>query len=339
MLRIAFFGSDSFSVKALSKLAKLKLSSNSNVISSIDVITRSIKPQGRKRILTDVPIGTYAISENLPVHRADHKSEILELCSKLNPNLAIAVSYGKLIPADFILKCEFGGLNVHPSLLPRYSGSSPIQYAIRNNDATTGVTIQTLHPQKFDRGDIISQSEEIKILEGENYESLLERLGEIGSDMLVETLKSGLYKPPIKPIKSSTSFSLAPRIFPHETEIQWSNHSSKNLVNLYNALGPLHSFQVCLTKKKDKDPEEELYKVILSDINVYSGPLVIPGSPGCFLLDDLNDKLLIKTKDGAISTGSIKLQYQSYEKPSKFVGQIQKRCAVAVADTKFIQSN
>lgn len=339
MLRIAFFGSDIFSVKALSKLLNAKLAPNNNLISSLDVITRSIKPQGRKRILTDVPIGTFATNANLPIHRADSRDQILELSKKINPNLTIAVSYGKLIPADFILECEYGGLNVHPSLLPKYSGSSPIQYAIRNGDQTTGVTIQTLHPTKFDRGEIIAQSEEVSVLENENYDSLLERLGELGSDMLIQTLQKGLYKPPITPIIPSTSFSLAPRISPSESEIRWNDHTTKNVINLYNSLGPLHTFQKCLTKKKNADPVEELFKVIFSDIKIYAGPLEISQiGLGAFLLDLVNDRLLIKTKDGVISVGLVKLQYQSYESPTKFVSQILKRCGVTLSKTKFIQS-
>ncbi|CAH2355296.1 methionyl-tRNA formyltransferase, mitochondrial [[Candida] railenensis] len=340
MLRIAFFGSDIFSVKALSTLLDAKSAPNNNLISSLDVITRSIKPQGRKRILTDVPIGTFATNANLPVHRADSRDQILQLSEKINPNLTIAVSYGKLIPADFISKCEYGGLNVHPSLLPKYSGSSPIQYAIRNGDQTTGVTIQTLHPTKFDRGEIIAQSGEVDILENENYDSLLERLGKLGSDMLIQTLQDGLYKSPITPIIPSTSFSLAPRISPSESEILWNDHTTKSVINLYKSLGPLHTFQKRLTKKKkNADAVEELYKVIFSDIKIYTGPLELSQiSLGAFHLDSVNDRLLVKTKDGAISVGLVKFQYQSYESPTKFVSQTSKRCGVTSSKTKFIQS-
>ena len=111
--------------------------------------------------------------------RADTSQEITQLSEQYLFNLVIAVSYGRLIPSTFIQHCKYGGLNVHPSLLPKYSGSSPLQYALLNDDKFTGCTVQTLHPTKFDHGDIIIQSSEIPILDDDNSVSLFKNLARL----------------------------------------------------------------------------------------------------------------------------------------------------------------
>ena len=323
-LSIAYFGSDKFSVQSLKKLVEYHRKDPGKV-TSIDVITRSIKPTGRNlKTFIDVPIGEYCNRENLSIHRADSSHDIMNILSKRQFNLAIAVSYGKLIPEGFLNSMKYGGLNVHPSLLPKYSGSSPLQYALMNDDSFTGVTIQTLHPSKFDKGDIILQSGAIPIAETDNYDSLQEKLGEYGSNLLLNVVDNRLCEQPVEPKNNHYAFSLASKIKPSQSEIRWDLLTSRKIKRLNDALGQLHSYKYCDVRKKKKQIRED-QKVIFNDIeliNNFSEELLYPGE---FILNENENKLIVKTVDGAISIGKLKFQYCSEEDPKTFMNHLTKR--------------
>lgn len=323
-LNIAYFGSDKFSIHSLKKLVEYHRK-NPDKVSSIDVITRSIKPTGRNlKTFVDVPIGEYCEEEKLNIHRADSSDDIMNVLSKNQFNLAIAVSYGKLIPEGFLKSMQYGGLNVHPSLLPKYSGSSPLQYALMNDDDFTGVTVQTLHPSKFDKGEIVLQSNPIPIAETDNYDSLGEKLGEHGSRLLLNVIDNRLFEQPTKIEESPYRFSLASKIKPSQSEIRWDILTSRKIKRLNDALGQLHSYKFCDIRKKKKDIKET-QKVIFNDIELFND---FPGEslqPGEFILDENNNKLIIKTIDSAISIGKLKFQYCSEEDPKTFMSHLTKR--------------
>lgn len=319
-LKIAFFGSDAFSVVSLARLNALK-AGNPALISQLDVITRSIKPTGRNlKTLVDVPVGLYAGTHGLPIYRADSGNDILALKSLYD--LVVAVSYGRLIPGEFLAKARYGGINVHPSLLPQYSGSSPIQYALMEDAEKTGVTVQTLHPTKFDHGSIIVQSEPVEIANNDDFSLLLARLAGVGADLLENVVVSGKFVDP-QPVESTYHYSLASKIIPGKREVDWHRMTSRQIRRLYDALGPLHTHKrVDVVKKKKR--VNDLYKVILEDIHESfgsdHGPLAEPGD---FTLAD--GKLLVKTSDGAVSVGRLKLQYCGSEDAETFTKQLSKR--------------
>lgn len=315
-LRIAFFGSDAFSVASLARLQALK-QKNPGVISQLDVVTRSIKPTGRNlKNFVDVPVGAFATAQNLHVWRADSGADILGISHQYD--LAVAVSYGRLIPGEFLSKLTFGGINVHPSLLPTYSGSSPIQYALMDDAKVTGVTVQTLHPTKFDRGSIIKQSSPIHINNDDNFALLLRKLAEVGADLLENVILSGEFVNP-PGVDSKHPFSLASKITPGRSEIKWEAMTSRQIRRLSDALGPLHTYKwVDIVKKKQR--VRDFYKVILDDIEEAGSTSLRPGE---FKLAD--EKLLIGTSDGALTVGKIKLQYCGYENAATFIKLLRKR--------------
>lgn len=322
-LKIAYFGSDQFSVHSLKKLVEYQRK-NHEKVASIDVITRSIKPTGRNlKTLVDVPIGDYCTTEKLDIHRADSSGDIMNILSKKSFNLAIAVSYGKLIPKQFLNDLRYGGLNVHPSLLPKYSGSSPLQYALMNDDKFTGVTVQTLHPEKFDKGDIVLQSNPIPIKDEDNYDTLEEKLGEYGSKLLIDVIEKNLYEKK-GDHKNQYTFSLARKINPSQSEISWNVLSSRRIKRLNDALGQLHSYKFCNIHKKKKQIAET-QKVIFNDILPIDNEYKELTKPGQFILDKTENKLIVKTIDGAISIGKLKFQYCGEEDPTNFMKHLQKR--------------
>lgn len=306
-LRIAFFGSDLFSTLSLTRLHRMMTLTDK--IEAIHVVTRSIKPTGRKlKQLIDSPVGIQAQKLTLPLHRIDKSDEFLAL-QAYGFNMAVAVSYGLFIPQYFLNGLQYGGINVHPSLLPKYSGAGPLQHALLNDDKFTGVTVQTLHPTKFDRGDILLQSGEIPIDLSDNYHTLEKKLGTLGADMLAETLEMGLYVDPC-PLKSPYKYSYSPKVTASDGEVDWT--SSSQLIKRRNdALGSVYSWQYVDTKRKKR----ELHRYKLSEIQVCSDTVGLE-HPGDYKLHD--GKLRIRTADGTIAVNKITQQYFSEEEAELF---------------------
>lgn len=317
-LRVAFFGSDLFSLISLKRLVSM---TETLKIANIDVFTRSIKPSGRSlKTLIDVPVGNYALEQNLPLFRVDTSRQIAQFIEK-KYDLAVAVSFGKLIPGSFLSSLRYGGLNVHPLMLPKFSGSSPIQYAIMNDCETTGVTVQTLHPTKFDHGEILKQSAPINIGHNETYNSLRDRLAVVGADLLQNVVMGNLAEPTI--ISSTETYSLAPKIPPSLAEIQWSHMTSRQICCLERALGPLFSSKsVDIVKKKKQ--VKGMAKVILEDIkelrNADFAELTKPGD-FCFS----NMRIIVKTVDSYITIGLVKYECCGYEDPETFMKRLKGR--------------
>ncbi|GMM51817.1 methionyl-tRNA formyltransferase [Starmerella bacillaris] len=203
MYKVAFFGSDLFSLASLKALHQLKIQ-KPGLIGNLDLYTRKLKPSGRGQKNIVIPeIVTFAKTNNIHWHEIENNDDFKNISTDneaSNPvtgmketitskNLAIAVSYGKLIPQFFLKSLKFGGLNVHPSILPQYRGSSPLQMAILNQDKYTGVSIQTLHPTKFDHGIVIDQSI-VKLSDRETTDSLSSKLATIGANQLIHVLQT-----------------------------------------------------------------------------------------------------------------------------------------------------
>lgn len=322
-LKIAFFGSDNFSVASLNKLIQYQ-KKNPDKVDSVHVITRSLKPQGRyMKTVQDLPVGKFSSQQGLSIMRADTSQEIRQLSEQYLFNLVIAVSYGRLIPSTFIQHCKYGGLNVHPSLLPKYSGSSPLQYALLNDDKFTGCTVQTLHPTKFDHGDIIIQSSEILILDDDNSVSLFKKFGEIGGDLLVKSIDQGLFVNPT-PIENNYTRSMAPKIPKAKLQVFWNKYLAREIKRLYDALGPIFTFlNVNVIRKRKQICEKQ--RVILSCVKEYqlTDSFEQLKEPGDFML--VEEGLLVKAKKGGVLVERIKMQAQEEESPEKFIGTYSKK--------------
>ncbi|CAH6722269.1 hypothetical protein CLIB1444_08S05644 [[Candida] jaroonii] len=267
--------------------------------------------------MVDLPIGNFATSNGIEIFRADTKNEIIQLTEHCKFDLAVAVSYGALIPSQFLSKLPFGGLNVHPSLLPRYSGASPIQYALMNDDSETGVTVQTLHPTKFDRGDILLQSHPIPILNNDDYQSLESKLAEKGGELLAQVIDSKLYidKPNIQ---STYSYSPTSKINGKDTIISW-DLTSRKIRRLFDALGNLSTYIYC---QPHKGKPGHYRSVKLHDIEESSE--VIDGDVGRFQISKDNT-IIIKTIDGSIKVTTLTFQTFNKETAEIFMKRLNKR--------------
>ncbi|KAJ6261309.1 hypothetical protein Dda_3978 [Drechslerella dactyloides] len=199
-LKILFCGSDAFSVQSLKTLIELKNATQNESIESIDVLVKHEKPSGRGLMAQRVnPVQVLAREYSLPYHEVERNA--FNSWNLPGPtDLIVAVSFGLFIPKNLIEQSRYGGLNVHPSFLPR--GAAPVQHALVNGDPTTGVVVQTLDVEKFDNGRILAKSDPIPIRIDKTaypdprlYDNLLQTLGEEGGKLLAAVIKDGLYDP------------------------------------------------------------------------------------------------------------------------------------------------
>lgn len=177
--KIVFFGSDKFSLTFFEGLVEAGLTVQA-------VITEADKPSGRGRQVTPSLVKRSAQKYKLGVFQPTDKEEITEIIRQLKPDLIILASYGKILPSSTLEIPIYGSLNIHPSLLPKYRGSTPIQTAILRGEKETGLTVMTMVAE-VDAGQIISQRR-VSIEPTDTTESLREKLAALGSKLLLKEL-------------------------------------------------------------------------------------------------------------------------------------------------------
>jgi methionyl-tRNA formyltransferase len=181
-MKIVFFGTPDYVLPILTSLHR-KFVTGPGVSPIVAVVTQSPKPMGRKQFLTYTPIDKWAHEHKLPIH---HSSRELSI-DKVDADLGILASYGEIIPKEVIKLFPKGILVIHPSLLPKYRGASPVPASIINGDTKTGVTIFKMD-EKVDHGQIVSQFKE-EIMPTDTGESLRNRLFARSADVLVELIE------------------------------------------------------------------------------------------------------------------------------------------------------
>lgn len=192
-MRIVFMGTPDFAVGSLKQL----LEAGHEIVG---VFTQPDKPQGRKMVLTPPPVKKFALEKGLTVYQpASVKTgEALELLKSLDPELIAVVAYGKILPKEILELPKFGCVNAHASLLPRHRGASPIQWSIYCGDSKTGVTTM-LMDEGMDTGDMLKKAE-VEITDNDNFETLHDKLAEVGAELLVKTVE-GLENGTVTPQK------------------------------------------------------------------------------------------------------------------------------------------
>ena len=230
-LRIIFMGTAQLSCASLEKLAEDK---NCSVIA---VATQPDKPKGRELKLTPSPVKILAEKLNLrvlqPLKARDEKfiSELREL----KPDLIVVVAYGQILPQSILDLPKFGCLNVHTSLLPKYRGAAPIQWAIADGEPETGVTIMKMDAG-LDTGPILS-ARRTPILPTDDSQILHDRLAQLGAELLVETIPNyvdGKISPQWQPAEGS---SYAAKIKKEDGKIDW-NEPAEKILNRLRAFTP-----------------------------------------------------------------------------------------------------
>lgn len=181
-MRIVFMGTPDFAEESLRAL----LEAGEDVAA---VFTQPDKPRGRGMQESFSPVKTLAVERGIPVYQPATLKDgaATELLRTLAPELLVVVAYGRILPQTFLDVAKYGSINVHGSLLPKYRGAAPIQWAVLNGDKTTGVSVQYM-AAAMDAGDVIA-SRETEIGEFETSGELFDRLKTLGAELLVETVR------------------------------------------------------------------------------------------------------------------------------------------------------
>ncbi len=211
--KILFFGTPVFAVPALEALIK----AGAQVVG---VVTQPDRPTGRQQVLTSSPIKMAAQKLGLPIYQPDKlTAEVCEQLLALQAQVGVVVAYGGLIPKNLLNNLAHGVLNIHPSLLPKYRGPAPIQTAILNGDAQTGVTIIVLDEQ-IDHGPIVGQRP-IEIIADDDSQSLSYNLACEGADLLINILPDYLSGQLLPQAQTESFATFTKKITTDDGQIDW----------------------------------------------------------------------------------------------------------------------
>lgn len=202
-MKVVYMGTPDFAVPPLRALVK----AGYEVVAAV---TQPDKPKGRSKTLLPPPVKEEALKYNIPVYQPlkVREPEFMETLKNLAPDVIVVAAFGQIIPKAILDLPEFGCLNIHASLLPKYRGAAPIQQAVINGDKEAGVTIMKMGTG-LDTGDMISRAS-VLLAEDETGGSLFDRLSELGAELLINTLPSifdrtAVYEP--QPEESPTPYA------------------------------------------------------------------------------------------------------------------------------------
>ena len=181
-MKAVFMGTPDFAVGALRRLYE-----DGHEI--LAVVTQPDKPQGRKMVMTPPAVKAEALRLGLPVYQPKkiRDAESIAYLEKLAPDVIVVAAFGQIIPKAILDLPEYGCLNIHASLLPKYRGAAPIQWAIIDGEKETGVTIMRMD-EGLDTGDMLTKCI-VPITEEETGGSLFDKLSTAGAELLSTTLK------------------------------------------------------------------------------------------------------------------------------------------------------
>jgi methionyl-tRNA formyltransferase len=212
--RIVFMGTPQFAVPTLETIIREQYE-------ILCVVTQPDRPKGRGQRLAPSPVKVVARENHLEIFQPERLDDgFLEAINKVRPDLFVVVAFGQIIPGTVLGSARWGGINIHASLLPRYRGSAPIQWAIINNEKTTGITTMFMD-EGLDTGPILLQ-QEVDILEGETAGELHDRLAALAPGLLIKTMK-GLAEGTVRPIAQDDSLATyTSKLTKEQGLIDWS---------------------------------------------------------------------------------------------------------------------
>lgn len=245
MLNILFMGTPDFARESLEAIYNYGY----NIIG---VVTNIDKPKGRGMKMMQTPVKEFAIEKNLLIYQPEKikkNEEFINEIKSLNPDVICVVAYGKILPREILEIPKYGCINVHGSLLPKYRGAAPIQWAVLNGDKTTGVTTMYMN-EGMDTGDMILKKE-VNIGDNETTGELWNRLSKIGGELLIETLKQ-IEKGTAPREKQGDEYTMAPMLNKEMAKIDWENKTAEEIKNLVRGLNPIMGAYSFLNGKKIK---------------------------------------------------------------------------------------
>ncbi|MCM8767252.1 MAG: methionyl-tRNA formyltransferase [Candidatus Omnitrophica bacterium] len=220
-MKIIFFGSDNFGIPSLEILKK-----NFQLVS---VVTSPDKPKGRGLKISPTPVKEWSMTNGIDVFQPERfEDSFIDKIKKISPDLIVLISYGKILPSSILTIPKIASINVHPSLLPKYRGPAPVEWALINGETKTGITIIKMD-ENIDTGNIILQKE-VEILPLDNAFTLKNRLSILAADVLYKAIE--IIKQDGKTYPQEGEASYARKLKKQDGLIKWQNPAEKihNLV-------------------------------------------------------------------------------------------------------------
>lgn len=299
-VKIAFFGTSDFAIPAFEALLEKDYA-------IVAAITNPDEPAGRGQDITSPPVKILAKKYGIPVfqpeklEREKWKSEIP------SADIFIIAAYGKIIPKDILEIPKFGTLNIHPSLLPRWRGPSPIQYAILNGDKKTGVTIM-LVDEKMDHGPVLAR-QELDIGET-RYQELHSALSRLGAALLLEILPQWLQRE-IAPVpQDDTKATYSKLIKKDDARIDWKK-PAREIERTIRALNPKPGTWTIWPRA------DALYRIRIEE-GAETDDEAPYGAPG-YVWRDPGHIMLVKTGKGSVAIRSLTLEGKKLTDSASFI--------------------
>lgn len=264
-MNIVFMGTPDFAVESLSKIYE----NGHNVLA---VVSQPDKPAGRNMKLIKTPVKEYAESKNITVYQSEKirkDTELIETLKKLKPDVIVVVAFGQILSQEILDIPKYGAINVHGSLLPKYRGAAPIQWAVINGDKVTGITTMYMDAG-MDTGDMIEKVE-VKIEDDDTYGTLYNKMKIAGGKIIIETLEkiADGFTPRTK---QPEEFTLAPMIEKSMGNIDW-NMPAEKIKDLIRGLNPMPGAYTTIDNQKMKIWSARVTK-IQKDENVLPGTVI-----------------------------------------------------------------
>lgn len=300
MLNILFMGTPDFAKESLESI----YNAGYNIIG---VVTNPDRPKGRGMKMIASPVKEYAVSKNIPIYqplKVKNNIEFIDEIKALNPDIICVVAYGRILPKEILEIPKYGCINVHGSLLPKYRGAAPIQWAVINGEEKTGITTMYMDVG-MDTGDMILK-EEVEIGKDETTGELWDRLSKIGGELLVKTIKL-IEQGKAPREKQNEDFSMAPMLNKEIAIIDWENKKAIEIKNLVRGLNPIMGAYTFVNDKKIK-----LWKVNVIEnkefTQLYGEELLNKAKNGDIILASDRKGMFFKAKDAVIEAIEIQAE-------------------------------
>ena len=313
-MNVVFMGTPEFAVPTLEALVK-----EHNVTA---VVTQPDKPKGRGKKMMFSAVKEKALEYGLTVYQPEKvkDSDFVQVLKELAPDIMVVVAFGQILSEEILNIPKYGCINVHGSLLPKYRGAAPIQWAIINGEKETGITTMYMDVG-MDTGDMILK-EKVEIEENETTGMLWERLATIGANLLVKTVKNienGIIK---REKQDDEKATYAPMLSKEIANIDWENKTAIEIKNLVRGLNPIIGAYTFWNGKKYKlwkvqVIENEEFRKIISTISMEKTIENI--KVGEIIYSDAKKGLYVKAKDAVISVEEIQAENAKRMKIDEFL--------------------
>lgn len=284
---IIYMGTPDFAVPALKSLLK----EGYNISA---VVTQPDRPKGRGRSLTGSPVKEAALEHGLVIFQPENVNDpgFIDKLNAMSPDLFIVAAFGQLLSKDVLAIPGYCAVNIHASLLPRYRGAAPIQWAILDNELVTGITLMKM-AKGLDKGPILMK-EKVTIKDHETAGQLFDRLADISGHVIIRFLRESAGRTLVAEPQDDAHATYASKITKEMAEINW-NTDAIEIDSLIRAMDPSPGATTNLESKKIK-----LFSPVVTENES------ICQKPGTVIVDDIG-RFIVETGRGKIEIGEIQL--------------------------------